>query len=179
MEKSNQTLSTPVKLGVVLGLFYCVLIFCQNQFFYANPLQFASAKILCYLIIVGGIFYTGFLSKKEMGGYISFQECLKAMLLAIVILELFYPVFSTIYIKYIDVSFFVKSKAAWQDFFIKNNVPQEKINESLKKFDDAGQITFWGLIQSYGFAIIIDSVFAVIFAAILKKDKIVFENHTA
>lgn len=173
-----KTISAPIKLGVILGLLYCILIFCQNQFFYSNPLQFAATKIFCYLIIVGGIFYTGYLSKKEQGGYISFQECLKAMLVVIVILELFYLVFSTIYIKFIDVSFFEKSKAAWQIFFIKNNVPQEKINESLQKFDDAGHITFWGLVQSYGFAIIIDSVFAVIFAAILKKDKIVSEKHT-
>lgn len=178
MVQIHKTLSTPIKMGIILGLLYSVLIFCQNQFFYSNPVQFAAIKIFCYLIIVGGIFYTGYLRKKELGGYISFQECLKAMLVAIVILEFFYLVFSTVYIKFIDVAFFQKSKAAWQTFFVKNNVPQEKIDESLKKFDEAGHITFWGLVQSYGFAIIIDSVFAVIFAAILKKDKIVSEIHT-
>src|SRR5215212_4020364 len=102
MEITKRSLSTPAKSGIILGLLYCVLIFCQNQFFYSNPLQFASTKLFCYLIILAGIFYTGFLSKREMGGFITFQECLKSMLLAIAILELFYLAFSTIYIKYID-----------------------------------------------------------------------------
>lgn len=177
MEKINHPLSTPIKLGIILGLVYCILIYCQNNFFYSNPLQFASTKLFCYLIILAGIFYTGFLAKKEMGGFITFQECLKAMLLAIAILELFYLVFNTVYVKYIDPHFFEKLKASWQLFFIKNNVPEDKMHDSLDKFNEAHNITAWGLIQSYGFSIIIDAVFAVIFAAALKKQRTVFENH--
>lgn len=178
MANTKESLSTSVKLGIVLGLLYCVLILCQNQFFYSNPIQFASAKILCYGIILIGIFYTGVLRKKELGGYITFQECLKSMLLAITILELFYLIFSTVYIKYIDAGFFEKLKTGWQAFFIKNNMPEDKIHDSLEKFNEAHIITVWGLIQSYGFAIIIDAVFAVIFAAFLKKQNMVIETHT-
>ncbi len=177
METTKPSLATPVKMGVILGLLYCVLIYCQNQFFYTNPLQFAGTKLFCYLIILAGIFYTGYLSKKEMGGYITFQECLRSMLLAIAILELFYLVFSTLYIKFIDPNFFDKLKAAWEVYFVKNNVPDDKVKESLDKFNETRDINIWGLIQSYGFAIIIDAVFAVIFAAILKKQQTVFENH--
>ena len=52
-----------------------------------------------------------------MGGFITFQECLKSMLLAIAILELIYLLFSTLYIKFIDPDFFEKMKTAWQAFF--------------------------------------------------------------
>jgi hypothetical protein len=177
MEAAKQSLSTPAKMGIILGLVYCIFIFCQNQFFYSNPMQFASTKLFCYLLILGGIFYTAYLSKKEMGGYITFQEALKAMLLAIAILELVYLVFSTVYIKFIDPDFFEKLKTSWEQFFIKNNVPRDKMDESLDKFKEARNITAWGLIKSYGFAIIIDAVFAVIFAAIIKKQRTVFEKH--
>jgi hypothetical protein len=176
MEESNQNLSLPVKMGSILGILYCVLIYLQNQFFYKNPLQFSLIKIFCYFIIIAGIFYTGYLSKKQMGGYITFQECLKAMLLAIAIAELFYLVFSAVYVKYIEPGFFIKLKSSWQQFFVKNNIPQDQINANLQKFDDAGKITAWALIQSYGFSIIIDAVFAVIIAALLKKQKTVYEN---
>lgn len=176
MEESNQSLSTPIKLGIIIGLLYCLLIFVENQFFYKNPLQFSLLKTFFYFIIIAGIFYTGYLSKKQMGGYITFQECLKAMLVAIAIAELFYLVFSTIYIKYIEPGFFIKMKTAWRQFFVSNNIPEDQINNTLKKFDEAQTITVWGLIQSYGFSIIIDAVFAVIFAAILKKQKTVYEN---
>ena len=59
MEPVKQSLSTPLKLGIIIGLVYCVLIFCQDQYFYANPLTFSLTKLLCYLIILSGFFYTG------------------------------------------------------------------------------------------------------------------------
>ena len=176
MEESNRFLSTPIKLGIIIGLLYCVLIFLENQFFYKNPLQFSLLKTFFYLIVIAAIFYTGYITKKQMGGYITFQECLRAMLVAITIAELFYLVFSTVYIKYIEPDFFIKMKTSWQQFLIKNNIPEEQINNTLQKFDETQKITVWGLIQSYGFSIIIDAVFAVIFAAILKKQKTVYEN---
>lgn len=173
--EENQSLSLPIKCGIIIGLLYCGLVFLQNQFFYKNPLQFSLIKLVCYFIVLAGIFYTGFLSKKKAGGYITFQEALKAMLLAIAIAELFYLVFNTLYVLYIDTNFFIKLKASWQQFFISNNIPQDQINSNLEKFNEAGQITFWGVVQSYGFSIIIDAVFAVIFAAFLKRQK-VYEN---
>lgn len=176
MEETNQSLATPIKWGIITGLLYCVLIYVQNQFFFRIPLQFSMVKLFCYCIVLAGIFYTGFLSKKELGGYITFQEVLKAMLLAIAIAEIFYLVFSTVYVKMIEPDFFLKLKSSWFDFFKKNNIPDDQINNNLQKFDDAGKITAWGLIQSYGFSIIIDAVFAVIFAVLLKKQKTVYEN---
>lgn len=177
MKTTKQSLSTPIKMGVILGLMYCILIFCQNQFFYSNPIQFASTKLFCYLIILTGIFFAGYLSKKEMGGYISFPESLRAMLLAILILEIFYLIFSTLYVKYIDPGFFERLRTSWQAYFIKNNVPEDKIQESLDKFNEARNITMGGLIKSLGFSIIIDAVFAVIFSALIKKQPVVFESH--
>jgi hypothetical protein len=176
MEKTNRSLLTPIKLGIIIGLVYCLLIFCQNQFFYANPLTFTVTKFLCYLIIVAGFFLAGFLAKKELGGYISFKECLGVILIVIAITELFYLVFSSIYIKYIDPNFIDKLKSAWTVYFNANKVPQDKINSTLERFNDAGKITFTSLIQSYGFSIIIDAIFGVIIAAILKKNKPVFET---
>ena len=176
MEATKQSLATPLKFGVIIGLVYCILIFCQDQFFYANPLTFSLTKLVCYLIILGGYFYTCYLAKSELGGYISFKECLRAILVVIVITELFYFVFSTIYIKYIDPDFFEKLKTAWTAFFNKNKVPQDKINDTMQKFNDAGKITFGSLVQSYGFSILIDAVFGVIICAILRKNRPVFEQ---
>ena len=173
---ATTSLSTPIKLGIITGLIYCILIFCQNQFFYGNPIQFALMKFIFYLIILAFFVYTGILVKKESGGFITFKECLRAILVVIAIAELFYLVFSTIYVKWIDPSFIDKLKASWEAFFIEKNVPEDKINDTLRKFDEAGKITVWNLIKSYGFALIIDAFFAVIISAILKKNRPVFEN---
>jgi len=174
--ETKQSLSTPLKMGLIIGLVYCIFIFIQNQFFYANPIQFAVIKTLCYLIIIGAYFYTGYIAKKELGGYITFQECLKSMLVAIAITELIYVAFGIIYIKFIDPSFLDKMKVAYLAFFQNAKMSPDQITQQMDKFNEAGKITFWSIIQSYGFSIIIDAVFAVIIAAILKKPRPIFDN---
>lgn len=176
MATTKQSLSTSLKMGIIVGLVYCIFIFIQNQFFYSNPIQFIIAKSVCYILIIAGFFYTGYLVKRESGGYITFQECLKAMLLAIAIAELIYLLFGLLYTKIIDPTFIDKMKIAFQAFYVKMKMPADQINEQMKKFNDAGKSNWWILTQSYGFSIIIDAVFAVIFAAILKKQKPSFEN---
>lgn len=165
-----------LRTGIILGLLYCVFIFVQNQFFYSNPLQFAVLKGICYIVILGGIFYVGYDAKKNNGGFITFQDCLKVMLITIAILELIYLVFNLIYVKFIDPTFIDKMKVAYLAYFEKAKMPEEDINKQMERFNDAGKITAWAMIQSYGFALIIDAVFAVIFAAILKNNKPVFET---
>jgi hypothetical protein len=171
MEEKKQPLSLAINLGIIIGLAYCVLIFCQNQFFYANPLTFSLTKFLSYLIIIGGFVYAGYLSRKNSGGFISFKECLKTILIVIVITEVIYLIFSTLYIKFIDPGFMEKLKSSWQLYFTSHNVPQDKIDSTLARFKDAGKLTFGSLIQSLGFSIIIDAIFGVIIASILKKRK--------
>ena len=111
-----------------------------------------------------------------MGGYITFQECLKVILVAIAIVELLYLLFNVVYITYIDPQFLEKLKGVTQEFMVKSKVPDETINETLSKFDTAGKMTVWSVIQSYGFSIIIDAIFGVIIALILKKKRPVFES---
>lgn len=176
METIKQFLSTPLKMGIIIGLVYCVFIFIENQFFYANPIQFGVAKVIGYLFIIAGYFFTGYLSKKELGGYIRFQECLKSMLVAIVIAELIYLFFGMLYIKVIDPTFIDKMKVAYLDFFEKAKMPEDQINSQMERFNEAGKITVWNLVQAYGFSIVIDAVFALIFAAILKRPRPSFEN---
>jgi hypothetical protein len=176
METIKQSLSTPLKMGIIIGLVYCILIFIENQFLFDNPVQFGIGKLIGYFFIIAGYFYTGYLSKKELGGYITFQECLKSILLAITIAELIYLLFGILYVKVIDPTFIEKMKAASLAYFEKLKMPEEQINQQMDKFSEAGKITIWNLIQTYGFSIVIDTVFAVVFAAILRKPKPLFEN---
>lgn len=176
MDTAQNSDMSPLKMGIILGLLYCVFIFIQNQFFYANPLQFAVVKGLCYIIVLAGVFYVGYTAKKDQGGFITFQDCLKDMLITIAILELIYVVFGILYVKFIDPTFIDKMKVAYLAYFEKAKMPEEEINKQMERFNEAGKITAWNIIQTYGFALIIDAVFAVIFAAILKKNKPVFDN---
>ena len=179
MEANKPSLALPGKMGLIVGMTYCVLIYCQNQFFYKSPIEFGFIKTIGYLVIVGGYVLTAYLSKKQSGGYITFREALRAILVAIVITEILYLIFSTIYVKYMDPGFFTRLKSAWLTYYQENKVPQQEIDQNMARFNDAGKITAGSLIQSLGFSIIIDSVFGVIIAAIIRKNKPGKINQTA
>ena len=175
MEETNQSISTPVKMGVIIGLVYCILIYLENRVFYKSPIQFTSMKLVFYLVVIAGYFYTGWITRRDLGGYITFQECLKAILVAIAITELLYVIFNVIYIKYIDPHFIEKLKVSTHDFLVSINTPPDKVDDTLRNFDTAGKVTFWSSFQSYGFSLIIDSIFGVLISLILKKQRPVTE----
>ena len=163
-------------MGIILGIIYCICIYVENRFFSSDILVFGVTKAFGYLIIISGIFYTAFTIKKEYGGYITFQESLRGMLVVIAIFELFYVIFNLVYDKYIDPEFFMRLKTSTLTYLQKNHFSKEDIDIKMKNFEGAGKATFWTVVQSYGFSIIIDAVFAVIFASILKKNPIVTDN---
>lgn len=165
-------------MGLILGFAYCMFIFIENKIGSSNILFFGVSKCFGFIMILGGFFYTAYHLKKNLGGYITFQECLRGMLVTIAITELFYVIFNVIYNKLIDPEFFNKLKIATQAFLEKGNLTKDEIAKQMNSFDSGGIITFWSVIQMYGFAIIIDSVFAIIFASILKKNHPVSNNQT-
>ena len=153
------------------------MIFVQNQFFYKNPVIFSAAKFVSYLIILIGLFIIGSSRRKELGGYASFKDIMQAMLVAILVIELFYTLFGILYLKVIDPQFMEKSKNAWLIYVDTLKLPEDQI-ESMKDrmtapFDnpELGKMNFRNLISGFGFALIVDAVFAVIISLILKKEK--------
>ncbi|MDE3213597.1 MAG: DUF4199 domain-containing protein, partial [Bacteroidota bacterium] len=100
----------------------------------------------------------------------TFREALRAILVTIVITEIIYLIFNTLYVKVLDPGFFDRVKTAWLAYFQSKKVPQQVIDQNMARFNDAGKITTGSLIQSLGFSIIIDAVFGVVIAALIKKN---------
>jgi hypothetical protein len=89
---------------------------------------------------------------------------------AILVTELFYVVFNIIYLKFIDPGFWEKFKTTSLLYLQKLNATQEQIDQQMKSFKDAGQQTKpMGLIKGYGFGVITDCIFGLIFAMILRR----------
>lgn len=176
MDQPKPPITFPARMGFILGILYCILIFIENKGFSSNMLLFGATKSLGYLIILGGLLYTAIQLKKRNGGFITFQECLRGLLVTIAIMELFYVLFNFIYVKYMDPQFFAHLKESTLDFLQKANLSKEEIKNRMASFEGAGNMTVWSVIQSYGFAIIIDAVFAVIFASILKRNPPLTDN---
>jgi len=161
-----------IRFGWLTGLFYIVLLFVRYHFSSTNPIFIGLFAILSYLIILTCFLFTGIARRKELGGYGEIREIFQSIFIAILITELFYVLFNLIYFKFVDPAFWENFKAASLAFMEKAGLTQDEINERMKSVKDLGQETNpMGLLKGYGTAVVVDSIFGLIFAALLRKKK--------
>jgi hypothetical protein len=170
---NKDILQKSVLLGVITGLIYVVLLLIQNMFCASNLTLFSVMKTVSYLVIIGMFVYTALNARKMNGGVITMQEAFGAIFIVILIAELFYAVFSTIYVKVIDPQFIEKMTTASLEMMEKAGLPQEKLDEMSNTMEQtkSKSMSIGSQIQSYLFSVIIDSIIAFIIAASIKKSK--------
>jgi hypothetical protein len=176
MENNNKTLQDfAVKNAVILSLVYIVLLL----LLYLMGISYYGSfyKIFPFLIMLTGILMIGFRLRKLNSGFIEFKKALKYIYLIFVIVEISFSVFNAVMFKVVDPNMDKEIKQLavqqTQSMMEKFNQPQDKIDEAVArvKASDTSfkySTAFLGL----GIWLIIDFLFALIFAAIVKKDKV-------
>ena len=163
-----------LRFGLLAGLLYIILLFIRYKFFNTNPIGFGLFALVSYFIILLMYLFTGIARKKELGGYGDLKEIFQSIFIAILIAELVYIVFNFIYLKFVDPAFWLNLKAASLSFYQKKGMTDEQIDQAMKGFKDVDKTTKPdGLIKGFGYSVIIDSVFGIIFALILRRKKLV------
>jgi hypothetical protein len=166
-----------IRFGILTGLIYVVFLFLRYSYFASNPLSFGLFAIVSYVLILLVYLFTGIARKKELGGYGDFKEIFQSIFIAILIAEAVYVMFNLIYIKYVDPAFWENFKATTLSYLEKKGLTDDQIDQQMKGFKDMDQqMKPVGLLKGYGFSIVMDSVFGLVFAAILRKKKPVFEE---
>jgi len=161
-----------IRFGLLIGVIYVILLYVRYHFAASNPILIGVFAILSYLVILLLFLFTGIARKKELGGSGEMKEIFQSIFIAILITELFYILFNLVYFKFIDPAFWENFKATSLSIMEKAGLTKEEIDEKMKGFKDVGQETKpMGLIKGYGTAVVVDSVFGLIFAALLRKKK--------
>jgi len=164
--------SIPLRLGLITGLIYTVLLFFRYKYFASNPVQFGLSALVTYVIILTMYLFTGIARKKELGGYGESREIFQSIFIVILITELVFILFNLIYLKYIDPAFWQNLKATSLSYYQSLHMTGEQMEQRMKSFKDVNQqSTPMGLVKGYGFSVIIDSLFGLIFASLLRKKK--------
>jgi hypothetical protein len=164
-----------IRFGLLIGVIYVILLYVRYHFAASNPILIGVFSILSYLIILVLFLFTGIARKKELGGSGDMKEIFQSIFIAILITELFYILFNLIYFKFVDPAFWENFRVTSLSIMEKAGLTKEEIDEKMKGFKDVGQETKpMGLIKGYGTAVVVDSVFGLIFAALLRKKKPVF-----
>lgn len=161
---------TGLQYGLITGVLYAILLFLRYRYFASNPVSFGIFVFVSYLMVLVMFFFTAIARRKELGGYGEFREIFTSVFVAILVAELFYVVFNIIYLKYVDPSFWENFKTTSLQYLQKLNATQEQIDQQMKSFKDAGQQTKpVGLVKGYGFGVVVDCVFGLIFTMILRR----------
>src|SRR5688500_14804777 len=169
--KQPSIYSTGVNFGLIGALAYCILLFLRYNFFAESPVMFGLFAGVSYIIILVIYFLAGRARKKELGGYATFKEIFQTIFLTIVITELVYTIFNFVYLKYIDPDFFNNFKNATLQFLEKSGLNDTQIDQQMEQFDKMDeQFKPIKLLQGLGIWIVVDSIIAMIFSAIMKKN---------
>lgn len=165
--------------GLLIGIIYIVITSAVNLTV-SNMINFYLTKFVgyvAYFIIIG---YYATRIKKANGGYIEFREVFGAVFIMIIIAGFMSYLYNYLYMYVIDPHYMEKIKTAVVHFMEKMKAPDEKIDETVRKFDsqmeEAKHFSFKNNILAIVGFIIMDSLFGLIVSAIVKKSRPLFNN---
>ncbi len=161
-----------LRFGLITGLIYVVLLFLRYRYFAGNPIQFGLSALVSYIIILVMYLFAGIARKKELGGFGELKDIFQSIFIAILITELVYIIFNLVYLKYVDPAFWENLKKTSISYYESLKLNNEEITQRIKGFKDADQETKpLGLLRGYGYSVVIDSLFGLIIASILRKKR--------
>jgi hypothetical protein len=171
MENQTTTTRTALKWGVIIGvinILYSTAIMVSGQI--GNQLL----SYFVYLIIAVGIYLAMNDFKKENHGYMSYGQGLGLGTLKSVIVGLIGGFYSFAYMKFIDPTITEQMMKKAVEEMEKKGMPDDQIDQAMeysKMFMSPGVLFVIGVIGM----LFIGFILSLIIAAIVKKDKSVFE----
>src|SRR5450631_463027 len=164
--------SVGLRYGLIGSVIYAVLLFCRFKYFSANPTSYFSFTETSYLVILIVLFLSGMARRKELGGFAEMREIFQSIFIAILLLELVYVLFVFIYMKFADPGFASHFRASSLSYFHQKGLADKDIDTQMKGIESITEETKpSGLVKGFGTAVVVDSVFGFIFAAILRRKK--------
>ena len=171
MENQTTTTRTALKWGVIIGI---ISILYSTAIMVSGQIANQKLTYLFYIVLAIGIFIAMNDFKKENQGFISYGQGLGLGVMKTTIVGLISGFFSFAYMKFIDPSIIDQMMKKAVEDMEKKGLPDEQIEQGMeysKMFMSPGALFMLGLIG----VVFIGFVISLIIAAIVKKDKPVFE----
>ena len=172
MQKENSG-SHGLLWGVIIGIVYCLFLFLRFNMGANNAGIFGMLTFAGFLTVIVLLFICGTTFRRKNGGYLEMKEAFKTMFIAVLVLELFYSIFTIIYLKYIDPNFFDKFRVSTESLLNMAKQSQADSDKILANVDQwanqAKNLTIFDFLKTYLYNVAITGLFALIFAFIIKK----------
>lgn len=171
MENQTTTTRTALKWGVIIGI---ISILYSTAIMVSGQIGNQSLGYVVYLIIGVGIYLALNNFKKENLGYISFGQGLGLGTMMSAIIGLLSSFYSFAYMKFIDSSIIDQILKNAEREMEKKGLPDDQIEQAMeysKMFMSPGIMFVAGVF----FTVFLGFILSLIIAAIMKKDKPVFD----
>lgn len=168
--------------GLIVGIVSILFLTIENMVFAGKFIPYYGVKIVGFLVFMLMLGMFTKMMRTSMGGHINFKNAFSIIFVMVLVSEILYFIYTFIYMKYIDPDFMDKIKNATITWMEKVNSPQDKIDETVKKFDDqiaeSKHFNFGKTLLAFFSMIVFDSLFGLIVAAIVKKEKPLIPSQT-
>jgi len=171
MENQTTTTRTALKWGVIIGI---ITILFSTAIMVSGQNGNQLLGLVVYVILAVGIYLAMNDFKKENHGFMSYSQGLGLGLLKCTIVGLISSFFTFAYMKFIDPTIAEQMMKKAVEEMEKKGLSDDQIEKAMeysKMFINPGVLFIVSLIGT----IFIGFIFSLIIAAILKKDKPVFE----
>jgi len=179
MENINKN-EIPIRWGFIIGIVGIVITTFLNLFVLSNDgmMSYYIGLAISFIIIIVMMVISAKKQRKQMGGYITLKESFRGLFISILIICVLSALYQIIYTKFIDPDFTVRLKDATINFTEKMGAPQDKLDEVAEDFDKqmAERKTFSKQLLSVMWAIVFYSIVGFIIAAVVKKNKPIFNE---
>ena len=178
MEERQKLLNgLSAKNGLIIGIVSVVLSLVIH---FIDPLLLYTSMwigLVLMVIFIGLLVYAGKTIRTELGGFWKFSEAFKSFLIMGLIITALSTVYNVVLRTVIDPDLPAKAGAASDDnakaMMAKFGMQQEQIDEAMAKQGSAEEklkVTPKNIVTDFGISLAIFGVFALILAAIMKKN---------
>lgn len=172
-EQTVNSSSHGLKWGLIISVAYAILLFLRFYLGASSFLYFFGLTFIGYCTALGLLFVCGYRHRKENGGWVEMKEVFKSMFIAVLVFELLYILFTFVYLKYIDPTFFDKLRVSTEEVLNAVKQPQSDTDKILNNIDimkdQAKNMGAFDFIRSYLTYVGVTGLFALLFAFLLKR----------
>ncbi len=157
--------------GVVAGIVYMILLYLRYRFFGSTASMLSIFSSVAYVIFLALLVVAAYYRRQQLGGYATIKEIFSSVFIVILIAEVCFTLFNYIYLTYIDPGYLERFGHQTLEMMREQKVSEQRLKEFADIMKDQKQTSFGTLMIGLAQSIVMDSVFGLIIAFILKRKK--------
>ena len=156
--------------GFIIALIYVGMLWARYTYFSYNPFVFLLSSFIGFGLFVVLLVLLARQRKKELNNLAEIKDLFQTLFVAIIIVEVVCYIYNYFYLTAINPDFYLHYEQGLIDFAKSRNMPAEQIEEKVKAVRESAVDSkqFWAPILGIFSRIVLDSIFAVVIAYVMK-----------